>query len=244
MKKFGLIGKKLSHSFSQAYFSKKFKELNLTDHVYDLYELPSISLIEEVLEDESLIGLNVTVPYKQEVIPYLDNLDQSAQRIGAVNVIKVNEDGSKKGYNSDYYGFKQSLINWLPENYKIKALILGSGGASKAVKVALEDLDIEHKIVSRSPQGNEITYSELNQAFSQYQLVINTSPLGMSPDIHSSPDIPYELLNSNYYLYDLVYNPETTEFLKKGLDRGAHIKNGLEMLHLQAEESWSIWNSN
>ncbi|MEQ8475997.1 shikimate dehydrogenase [Fulvivirga sp.] len=244
MKKFGLIGKKLSHSFSQAYFSKKFKELNLTEYYYDLYELPSISLIEEVFEDESLIGLNVTVPYKQEVIPYLDNLDQSAQRIGAVNVIKVNEDGSKKGYNSDYYGFKQSLTNWLPENYKIKALILGSGGASKAVKVALEDLDIEHKIVSRSPQGNEITYSELNQAFSQYQLVINTSPLGMSPDIHSSPDIPYELLNSNYYLYDLVYNPETTEFLKKGLDRGAHIKNGLEMLHLQAEESWSIWNSN
>ncbi|MTI40962.1 shikimate dehydrogenase family protein [Fulvivirga lutimaris] len=243
MKKFGLIGKKLSHSFSQAYFSKKFKELNLTAYTYDLYELPSIELIEKILADKELIGLNVTVPYKQDVIPYLDSLDQSAERIGAVNVIKVDDDGFKKGYNSDYYGFKQSLAQWLPEGLGIQALILGSGGASKAVKVALEDLNITYKIVSRSPGKNEIGYDELSEVFSQYQLIINTSPLGMSPDVHSSPNIPYELLNSNYYLYDLVYNPEITEFLKKGVDKGAQIKNGLEMLHLQAEESWAIWNS-
>lgn len=243
MKKFGLIGKKLSHSFSQAYFSKKFNELNLIDHKYDLYEIPSISEIKKILSASDLVGLNVTVPYKQEVIPYLDSLDQSAERIGAVNVIKVAHDGSKKGYNSDYYGFKQSLAQWLSDNIKIQALILGSGGASKAVKVALEDLQIDYKIVSRSPKEKEIGYSELDKLFSEYQLIINTSPLGMSPDIESYPDIPYELLDSNYYLYDLVYNPEITTFLKKGLERGASAKNGLEMLHLQAEESWSIWNA-
>lgn len=243
MKKFGLIGKKLSHSFSQAYFSKKFKELDLPDHIYDLYEIPSIENIEGILKDSKLIGLNVTVPYKEEVIPFLDSLDQSAQRIGAVNVIKVCSDGCIKGYNSDYYGFKQSLEAWLPASKKMQAFILGSGGASKAVKIALEDLNISYKIVSRTPKDNEIDYSVLKSQFAEYQLIINTSPLGMSPDIESCPNISYELLDSNYYLYDLVYNPETTLFLKKGLAKGAKIKNGLEMLHLQAEESWSIWNS-
>ncbi len=243
MRKFGLIGKKLSHSFSQAYFSKKFIELNIEDHSYDLYELPSIEKIEKVLSDNELVGLNVTVPYKQEILPFLDSLDQSAKRIGAVNVIKISKDGSRKGYNSDYYGFKQSLVKWLPSNKVFRALILGSGGASKAVRVALEDLKISYKIVSRTPKEGEVGYEEVEHLLVDHKLIINTSPLGMSPHIGSYPNIPYELLNSNYYLYDLVYNPETTEFLKRGLEKGAKIKNGLEMLHLQAEESWAIWNS-
>lgn len=243
MRRFGLIGRKLSHSFSQKYFQKKFKELDLLDHHYDLFEIDSISLVNEILNLQDLQGLNVTVPYKEEIIPFLNELDDSAKKVGAVNVVKI-VNGNKIGYNSDYYGFKQSLEEWLPTNFNKKALVLGTGGASKAVTTALSDLKIEYKCVSRNPIKDEISYSETDDYLNdQFHLIINTTPLGMSPNINSSPEINYNLLTNEHYLYDLVYNPEITLFLKLGESQGASVKNGLEMLHLQAEESWRIWNS-
>jgi shikimate dehydrogenase len=244
MKKFGLIGKTLSHSFSREYFTEKFKKLKLSDHSYDLYELADIEEIESIFSISNLVGLNVTVPYKQSIIPYLDELDSSAERVGAVNVIRI--DNKKKiGYNSDYLGFKISLANWIAEKSITKAIILGSGGASKAVAAALLDLGINYKVVSRHPHVGQLSYSEVDDnLINETPLIINTTPLGMSPDETSFPPINYDLLNSYHYLYDLVYNPALTTFLKQGQARGANIKNGLEMLHLQAEESWKIWNNN
>ena len=243
MRRFGLIGKKLSHSFSQKYFQNKFKELELNDHEYDLFELNKISSVTEIFSLSNLLGLNVTVPYKEEIIPFLDILDESAKKVGAVNVVKITN-GRKVGYNSDYYGFKRSLEEWLPSNFNKNALVLGTGGASKAVSSALSDLKIEYKCVSRNPSKNKISYSETDSYLNnEFNLIINTTPLGMSPNIDSLPDINYNLLTNEHYLYDLVYNPELTMFLKLGADQGAVVKNGLEMLHLQAEESWRIWNS-
>lgn len=246
MKVFGLIGKKLSHSFSKNYFETKFNQLNIADqHTYELFELTAINKVKELFTKENLVGLNVTVPYKQEVIPFLDELDQSAKKVGAVNVIKL-ESGITKGYNSDYFGFKQSLENWLQGNAIKNALILGSGGASKAVSAALNDQDISSKVVSRSDDAGDITYRELNHApklLGKYKLIINTTPLGMYPAIEEAPEVPYAEVNDSHWFYDLVYNPEETLFLKKGKEQGANIKNGLEMLHLQAEKSWEIWNS-
>lgn len=240
MRRFGLIGKKLSHSFSQKFFNEKFKILDLKDHQYDLLELEKIDQIEEILCDRELKGLNVTVPYKEAIIPYLDELDVSAKRIGAVNVVKKIQNKSV-GFNSDYLGFKQSLSKWLPRQFNGKALVLGTGGASKAVSASLIDLDISFKLVSRTPSDESISYDQIGSLL-DYILVINTTPLGMSPQIDSSPSIPYDHLTSNHFLYDLVYNPEKTLFLKNGETKGCKIKNGLEMLHLQAEESWRIWN--
>lgn len=244
MKKFGLIGRKLSHSFSQSFFTKKFKTLNLHDHVYELIELKKIDEVKKVLEKKDLIGLNVTVPYKESIIPFLSNLHESAKKVGAVNVIKVYNRKST-GYNSDYLGFKNSLINWLPKNFEGKSLILGSGGASKAVQATLKDLGIDYYVVSRNPKDNEVSYKEANGLISsEIRLIINTTPLGMSPDLETYPAIDYNLLTDKHYLYDLVYNPEITAFLAQGKSRGTSIKNGLEMLHLQAEESWEIWTEN
>lgn len=240
MNQFGLIGKTLSHSFSRSYFQKKFEELKLKDYSYDLFELDRIQDIKSLLLNKNLKGLNVTVPYKQEVIPYLDELDDSAKKVGAVNVIKIINDRCI-GYNSDYFGFKISLVNWLPSHQRFEALVLGSGGASKAVTAALADLDIKYTVASRAPQNKEVTYNTISQEFNA-NLIINTTPLGMTPNTSTFPPINYNLLTSSHFLYDLVYNPEETLFLSKGLAHGAHIKNGLEMLHLQAEESWKIWN--
>jgi len=238
---YGLIGKKLSHSFSKKYFTEKFLTKNLEDHKYELFEIENIDQIEGLLKRADVKGLNVTVPYKQEVIPFLDVLDKSAKDVGAVNVIKIQSD-RVKGFNSDYYGFKISLDNWL-ETLPKKALILGSGGASKAVIAALKALNIQYAVVSRSGNGS-FTYNDLSPAIIEdYKLIINTTPLGMFPASETVPEIPYEALTINHYLYDLVYNPETTTFMRNGEKMGCKTKNGLEMLHLQAEKSWEIWNS-
>ncbi len=243
MKRFGLIGKKLSHSFSKKYFTEKFVNLGLDDHEYHLFEIPEIVQIKEILTLPDLVGLNVTVPYKEEVIPFLTKIDDNAEKVGAVNVIK--KAGEEIiGFNSDFFGFRTSLINWLPKNVNLKALVFGTGGASKAVVAVLQNLGIDYKLVSREPADAEIGYSKIDQQLlAQYSVIINTTPLGMAPEIDTFPDFPYQYLNSKHFLYDLVYNPTETVFLQKGKQQGAQIKNGLEMLHLQAEESWEIWNS-
>lgn len=247
MQLFGLIGYPLTHSFSKGYFTAKFEELGLEDYRYNNYELDSIDLFPSLWKrNPELVGLNVTVPYKLEVIPFLDRLDQSATRVGAVNVIK-REGNELVGYNSDYYGFKTSLIAGTPAGMQLRqALILGVGGAAKAVAVALEDLTIDFKTVSRTPGKGDYTYEDLNNDTSlitQADLLVNTTPLGMYPNLDTLPDLPYEVLHSEQYLYDLVYNPDVTAFLKAGKAVDAHIKNGLDMLHLQADRSWEIWNT-
>lgn len=241
MKKYGLIGKKLSHSFSKKYFSEKFEKERITGVQYELYELKSIRELPNLISKENLDGLNVTIPYKQEVISFLDELDESALKVNAVNVIKRSGD-KFIGYNSDYFGFLTSLKNWYqgPKH----ALILGTGGSSQAVAAALDTLGFEYLKVSRT-HGN-LTYKDLQMKkylLIDHPLIINTTPLGMSPAIDTLPDLDYSCIGSNHYFYDLVYNPKITAFMKKGEDRGAKTKNGLEMLILQAEKSWGIWQS-
>ena len=245
MAKFGIIGYPLGHSFSKKYFTEKFAREKLWGHTYDTYPLQNINGFPEIIKNISALrGLNVTIPHKQTVIPYLDQLDESAQKVGAVNVIKV-EGRQLKGYNSDYYGFRTSLENWLPTTRSIRALILGTGGASKAVAAVLRDLEVPYMMVSRSETDQGITYTEFNrkpELTAQYALVINTTPLGMTPSIESFPEIPYSAFGEANYLYDLVYNPTETKFMALGKAQGAKVKNGLEMLHLQADKSWEIWN--
>lgn len=245
MRQFGLIGKTLSHSFSKNYFTEKFKKENIKNCAYDLYELAHVSELKHLIKNnKNLRGLNVTIPYKNDVIPLLDELDSRAKKIGAVNVIKITKEKKLIGYNSDYYGFKNSLKKWLG-NKSIKALVLGTGGASKAVVVALEDLEISFLQISRTASKTTINYKSLNsnrEIYESHQLIINTTPLGMHPKVDASPDLQYKWLTSSHYLYDLVYNPEETIFMKKGKEKGAQVKNGLEMLILQAEKSWEIWN--
>lgn len=243
MRIYGLIGKTLSHSFSGKYFGEKFQNEGLTNHEYRMFEFPDITDVEKLFRIEGLSGLNVTLPYKTEIIPYLDALDPQAERIGAVNVIAF-RGGQHIGYNSDYFGFKNSLTAWLgKEPYHVKALILGTGGASKAVKVALEDLNIPFKFVSRTHDKGDMIYEEVTgEVISEFSLIINTSPLGMSPNETTCPPLPYHMMGENHYLYDLVYNPETTLFMRYGGENGAKTMNGLKMLYLQAEASWRIWN--
>ncbi len=245
-RKFGLIGKTLKHSFSKNYFSEKFKKENIIDAEYELYELASIQEVEKLFETDGIRGFNVTIPYKLDIIPYLDEIEESAQKVGAVNVVKINQDGKRIGFNSDYYGFKQSLENWADLSKIEGALILGTGGASRAIIEALKDLSIPLKIVSRSETKGDLTYDELNsqqEILKSNQLIINCSPLGTYPEVDSKPELSYEWLTTDHYLYDLVYNPEITSFMKEGNKMGAKVKNGLEMLILQAEKSWEIWNS-
>lgn len=244
---FGLIGHPLSHSFSQRYFREKFSQLGLSDHDYHLFDLNSIEELTSTLKHyPNLVGLNVTIPYKQAVIPYLTQLDASAQKVGAVNVIRIKGD-ERIGYNSDYYGFKQSLEPWLPKPFsQFSALILGTGGASKAVKAALVDLDIPFQLVSRKKSVDTLSYEQLNadpRLIANHKLIINTTPVGMHPHSLEYPDIPTHLLTDQHFVYDLVYNPEKTMLLSKAQSQLARIKNGLEMLHLQAEKSWEIWNA-
>lgn len=245
-KLFGLVGKNISYSFSKGYFSKKFTDEKLQHHQYVNFDIQSIEDFQKLIHKYKfqLKGMNVTIPYKQEIIPFLDKLDKTAKKIGAVNTIKITKKGNLKGYNTDVIGFSDSLKPMLAKQHK-KALILGTGGASKAVAFALKQLGIKHKFVSRNPLlKKEISYTDLNnQILSKYLIIINTTPLGTFPDVHKSPSIPYEFLTSNHILYDLVYNPEETAFLSKGKAQGATIKNGLEMLHLQAEAAWKIWNT-
>jgi shikimate dehydrogenase len=250
MLRYGLIGKTLQHSFSKTYFSEKFRASNISHlYSYENYELPTIAQFPELLANQPNIrGLNVTIPYKQAIIPFLDELDSKAEKIGAVNTIRFSN-GKLIGYNTDIVGFKQSLINWLPASTlsQIKALILGTGGASQAVQVALSELaEASFTLVSRQKKPDIISYSELKQHpeyLQDFNLIVNTSPLGTYPDTDNAPDIPYKHLSSQHYLYDLVYNPATTLFMKKGTQQGALVKNGYQMLELQAEAAWRIWQS-
>jgi shikimate dehydrogenase len=247
MNAYALIGYPLGHSFSKKYFTEKFEKMGLSrTHEYKLFELPDIQELPQLLKNEpNLKGLNVTIPHKQAVMPFLDGLDASAEKVGAVNVIKFMEDGRLIGYNSDYYGFKTSLEDFLSEvnMSSIKALVLGNGGAGKAVVAALKDLGITYKTVSRTKSEENISYDEIPSLIADYQLIINCSPVGTYPKSEQCPDIPYESLTENYFLYDLVYNPLETLFLQKGKEKGAKIHNGLPMLHLQAEKAWEIWHS-
>lgn len=246
MKRFGLIGYPLGHSFSKKYFSEKFEKEGLQNLEYELYPIESIEELPELIKSEKgLSGLNVTIPYKEQVIAYLDEIDPKAERIGDVNCIKIQ--GKKLiGYNTDYSGFKESLVKFVgPNPMPERALILGTGGASKAVKAALEDLGIEHQFVSRNPKEGQLSYDLLNTQYSilhAAKLIINTTPLGMAPNTDTLPPLPYEQLTKEHFLYDLVYNPLKTAFMQKGIDAKCWVKNGLEMLHGQAEAAWEIWN--
>ena len=245
MKKYGLLGYPLGHSFSRNYFNQKF-EAERIDAEYLNFEIPEIKEIKNVIkENPELNGLNVTIPYKEQVIPYLDDLDEDARLIGAVNVIKFSKGlfgkAKLKGYNSDIIGFKQSIEPLLKEHHR-KALILGTGGASKAVFQGLKQLGVASTFVSRKAKEYCITYEEITpKVMEQYTVIVNTTPLGMYPNVNACPDIPYDLLTSDHLLYDLLYNPDETLFMRKGKEKGAVVKNGLEMLLLQAFAAWEIW---
>lgn len=239
MKRFGLIGNPLSHSFSKTYFTKKFEREHISDCAYDLFPIASVDAFPSLLETQHLIGINVTIPYKEVVIPYLNSLSEEAKAIGAVNCI-INQNGYLIGHNTDCYGFEISLTNWI-ETLPQKALVLGNGGSSKAIKYVLQKLKIDFLTVSRR---SDLNYENLPQSLvAESKLIINTTPLGMSPTINESADIPFEAIGSQHFVFDLIYNPEETQFLKTCKLAGAKTKNGSEMLQLQAEKSWEIWNA-
>ncbi|MGB4930023.1 MAG: shikimate dehydrogenase [Chitinophagales bacterium] len=243
MKLFGLIGFPLTHSFSEKYFSDKFRKEEIEECKYELYPLENVEDVRFLFEvNKELKGLNVTIPYKESVIEYLDDLDDIAQKIGAVNCIKIDEI-QRVGYNTDYAGFRDSLKPLLKKHHT-KALVLGTGGASKAVVYALNELGIQTTLVSRKEGTTELTYQQLTkEIISQHSIIINCTPVGMYPDIQLCPEIPYEFITAQHILYDLIYNPGKTLFLEKGEKQGATIKNGLQMLELQAEYAWEIWNN-
>ena len=239
-RRFGLIGYPLKHSFSPGYFAKKFKSEDIQDAEYSLYELSQIGDFEKLI-NAGLIGLNVTIPYKEKVMQYLDDLSSEAQEIQAVNTIKFH-DGKLIGYNTDCYGFELSLKGLYGKNKPKNALILGTGGASKAVAYTLKNLGIGYTFVSR--QSQFLNYEEIDQdRLANNKLIVNTTPLGTWPDVDTKPNLPYNYITEEHFLYDLVYNPEKTVFLSLGEKRGASIKNGFDMLKLQAEKSWEIWNT-
>lgn len=246
---FGLIGYPLGHSFSKKYFTEKFAELALSEsHSYEQFPIPSIDELPALFAEYSntLRGLNVTIPYKQQVIPYLDEIDPAAERIGAVNTIKILPNGRKIGYNSDYWGFRRTVEQWPAfENFRSKkALVLGQGGAAKAVIVALQDLGMEVVKVSRMASGDAISYEMILAILDEIGLIVNSTPLGMSPNLDTCPPLPYESLGAQHYFYDLVYNPLETEFLKRGLAQGiGGIHTGIDMLHGQADKAWEIWQA-
>ena len=242
MRKFGLIGYPLSHSFSQKYFTEKFQQLGITDCKYELYPIGDIAAIGTILRDPELCGLNVTIPYKQAVIPFLQGMNAIVEEIRACNCIKI-ERGRLYGFNTDTVGFEESLVRKLRPEHR-KALILGTGGASKAVEYVLRKLGIEFMYVSRNAGHGVLRYEEVTEdILRRHTLVINTTPLGMYPRVDECPPLPYEAVGPQHYLFDLVYNPPLTLFLRRGKERGAVIENGYDMLIGQAEESWRIWNS-
>ena len=245
MDKYGLIGYPLGHSFSISYFNQKFADEGI-DARYENFEISSIDQLLEVLDKTpNLKGLNVTIPYKERVMEYLDSIAPEAQAIGAVNVIRVTHEGKKiklKGFNSDVIGFTQSIEPML-ENYHKKALVLGTGGASKAICYGLKNLGLETVCVSRYERPETICYKDITpEVVKEYNVIVNCTPLGMFPKTEQCPQLPYEALDEKNILYDLVYNPDVTLFMKKGAERGAQVKNGLEMLLLQAFVSWEMWN--
>jgi shikimate dehydrogenase len=244
MRKFGLIGYPLTHSFSQRYFTEKFEREGITDAVYSVYPLQRIEELKTLLDDPSLMGLNVTIPYKEQVLPFLREKNEVVREINACNCIKL-EGGKWVGYNTDVIGFRDSLLKKMQPHHT-HALILGTGGAAKAVEYVIRKLGIDYRFVSRHPRSStaDIRYEQVDAALLRsHTLLINTTPLGMYPKIEDSPPLPYEAIGSRHYLFDLVYNPAKTLFLQKGEEQGAVIENGYEMLIGQAEESWRIWTA-
>lgn len=241
IKTLGLIGYPLTHSFSKKYFTEKFERENIEGWQYELFPLEKIGDLPDLLNQEpSIVGLNVTIPYKEAVIPYLDEVDESAA-FGAVNTIKI-MGGKRIGFNTDVYGFEVSLKPMLKAQHQA-ALILGTGGAAKAVASVLERLGITCQYVSRRPSDGQISYKNIDKnTINKHTLIVNTTPLGMYPNVANCPDLPYEMLTDKHILYDLVYNPNVTTFLKNGKKHKSYVKNGLEMLYLQAERAWEIWN--
>ena len=261
MKQYGLIGFPLSHSFSKKYFTEKFTAEGIEDAVYDLYPLEHIKDLQDLLdENPNLVGLNITIPHKVSIIPYLDWIEHDARTAGAVNCICISaesplqaaftgevgiqgHDFRLEGYNTDLYGFEMS-IKPLINDTNDEALVLGDGGAAKAVKCVLENMGITYKTVTRKPHPDHLLFSDLKpHHIKQHKIIINTTPLGTAPNIDECPPIPYEAITDEHLLYDLIYNPEETLFLKRGREQGATTKNGYEMLVLQAEKSWEIWNT-
>ena len=241
-KKLGLIGYPLSHSFSKKYFTKKFEKENISDYEYLNFECKNLDNFPAILQQNpALIGLNVTMPYKEKILQYVDVKDPTVKKIGASNTLLI-QNGHITAYNTDVYAFKESLLPLLEQQHQ-KALILGTGGASKAVKYVLNELNIEYTSVSRQAKNNgEISYNELTKSIiSSHLLVINTTPVGSYPDIKKSPLFPYDFISPEHLFYDLIYNPLQTIFLQKALIKGAKVSNGLKMLQLQAEKSWEIW---
>ncbi len=248
MERYGLIGKPLGHSFSQKYFMEKFEREGI-DSRYDLFEIDSAGEVMDVIErNEGMVGLNVTIPYKQAIMGYLDGMEDEARAIGAVNVVSVGREESGKvrlwGYNSDVRGFVRSISPMIKASDR-KALVLGTGGASKAVVYGLrEKLGLEVRLVSRTPKGDELGYGDIDERIMrEYTVIVNATPLGMYPKVGSCPDIPYGFITPEHVCFDLVYNPLETLFLKKAAEHGASVKNGLEMLHIQADEAWNFWQA-
>lgn len=243
MSKFGLIGKNIDYSFSKKFFTEKFERENLPA-TYENFDIPSLENFPQLIsENPDLKGLNVTIPYKESVIPFLDNLDIEAEKIGAVNTIKISKKKKLTGFNTDHYGFQKSLEPFLPLQQKT-ALILGTGGASKAVAYAINNLGFDFKFVSRNDGIDTLKYSALDkETILNNLLIINCTPLGTFPNTAECPPIPYQFLTKNHLLFDLIYNPAETEFLRRGKLQGAQTNNGLKMLELQATKAWSIWNS-
>jgi len=242
---YGLIGEYLSYSFSKKYFAEKFAKEKRTDSFYELFPLPTIDELDKLMvQYPNLRGLNVTIPYKEKVFDFLDEVSPDAAEIGAVNTIRL-MDGKRIGYNTDHYGFRTSLLSMVPTGEKLpsRALVLGTGGAAKAIIYVLRKEGIDFQSVSRTAGPDKITYADLSkEMIKNHRLIINTTPLGTYPNVEALPDLPYDVLTSNHYLYDLVYNPAETAFLAQGKRVDAKTKNGLEMLSLQAEKAWEIWN--
>jgi len=243
----GLIGFPLTHSFSAKYFAEKFSKEGIEGYKYQNFEIPTIEDFKAVIKNNpDLVGLNVTIPYKEKVIPFLDELDDEAKEIGAVNTIKIirkNGTVKLKGYNTDIYGFRETLKPLL-QQHQYKAFILGTGGAAKAVEYVLKKIGLDVLYVSRNPSSKkEIAYTDLNEfAVQDFSVIVNSTPLGMFPKVDVCPEIPYQFLTDKNLLYDLIYNPGETLFMKKGKEQGANTQNGLGMLKLQAEKAWEIWN--
>ncbi len=243
MRKFALIGEHLPHSFSGRYFAEKFEREGITDCNYSLCELEKIEDVRCLLDDKEVVGFNVTIPYKLQIMDYLDRLSPEAERIGAVNCVAISQSGERVGYNTDIMGLRDSMLEFLGGDIPTHALILGTGGAAQAVQYLMMELGIEYLIVSRDVTKGNITYDDITpEMIGEYRLIINATPLGTFPNVDSFPKLPYAFLTPNHYLYDLVYNPPLTQFLSFGQDRGAKICNGQAMLIGQAEAAWRIWN--
>ena len=242
MRTFGLLGKNIDYSFSRKYFSEKFSNENL-DAQYLNFDIPAIEEFPEIIRDNNISGLNVTIPYKEKIIPFLDQLDPHAEKIKAVNTIKFEKDGSLTGYNTDYWGFLNSLKPYLLPHHD-RALILGTGGASKAIAYALNLLKIDYKFVSRSAKENQFSYSSLDEnILNEYNLIINCTPLGTFPKVENYPEIPVKFISEKHLVFDLIYNPSETTLMKLSAENGAKTLNGLQMLQLQADKAWEIWNT-